>query len=247
MIPELLPPAGVAGADVPLLVHYEPDGRRTALTAAQLGGWAARTAGLLHDCGLGSGSRAAALLPPHWRTAAALLGAWSLGVTVSFRLAATAGLPDVGPNAGVPFDVVFAARDRLGSWLESIPDAPHRFVFGTSASGDPRDVLGYRDFDTAVAPYPADVPPPALVRPGAAASGDGTTYGQWGSIARELADRQDLRPGDRVVIDTTEHEHPVKWLLAPLSVGASIILCPDPAQLSTITTAESATRVFGTS
>ncbi|MEV0565562.1 TIGR03089 family protein [Dactylosporangium sp. NPDC050588] len=250
MLPELLPPAGVAGADVPLLVHYEADGRRTALTAAQLGGWAARTAGLLHDCGLGPGSRAAALLPPHWRTAAALLGAWSLGVTVSFHLAATAGLPDVGPDAGVPFDVVFAARDRLGSWLESVPEAPHRFVFGTpaagSASGDPRDVLGYRDFDTAVAAYPASTPAPALIRPGAAASGDGTTYGQWGSIARELADRQDLRPGDRVVVDTSEHEHPVKWLLAPLSVGASIILCPGPSHLSTITAAESATRVFGT-
>ncbi|MEV0135102.1 TIGR03089 family protein [Dactylosporangium sp. NPDC050688] len=248
---QLARPAGAdpAGTDAPVITQHEPDGRRTALTAAQLGGWAARTAGLLHDCGLGAGSRAAVLLPPHWRTAAALLGAWSLGVTVSFQLSATAGLPAVGPDAGVPFDVVFAARERLGSWLEDVPDAPHRFVFGEggAAHRDPRDVIGYRDFEAAVAPYPADVPAPALVRTGSAASGDGTTYGQWGSIARELAERQELRAGDRVLIDATEHEHPVKWLLAPLSVGASIILCPGPARLDELAAAEGATRIFGRS
>jgi uncharacterized protein (TIGR03089 family) len=242
--PQLVRPAAAAGADVPLLTCYDGAGRRTALTAAELGGWAARTAGLLHDCGLGSGSRAASLLPPHWRTAAALLGAWSLGVTVSFHLAATAGLPAVGPDAGVPFDVVFAARERLGSWLEDIPDAPHRFVFG-DGTGDPRDVIGWRDFEAAVAPYPMNTPAPALVRTGSAASGDGTTYGQWGSIAREVAGLQDLRAGDRVVVAAAEHEHPVKWLLAPLSVGASIILCPDPARLDEIAAAEGATRIFG--
>jgi uncharacterized protein (TIGR03089 family) len=244
-LPQPARPAAVAGADLPLLTHYDADGRRTALNAAELGGWAARTSGLLHDCGLGAGSRAAVLLPPHWRTAAALLGAWSLGVTVTFHLAATAGLPSAGPDADVPFDVVFAARERLGSWLEDIPDAPHRFVFGPGGAGDPRDVIGWRDFEAAVAVYPADVPAPALIRTGAAASGDGTTYGQWGSIARELADRQDLRSGDRVVVDAVEHEHPVKWLLAPLSVGASVILCTDPSRLDEIAAAESATRIYG--
>ncbi|GAA3189829.1 TIGR03089 family protein [Dactylosporangium siamense] len=244
-VPQLVRPAGVAGIDLPLLTHYDPDGRRTALTAAELGGWAARTAGLLHDCGLGSGSRAAVLLPPHWRTAAALLGTWSLGVAVSFHLAATAGLPAAGPDAGVPFDVVFAARERLGSWLEDIPEAPHRFVVGTDTARDPRDVIGWRDFEAEAARHPMAVPAPALVRTGSAASGDGTTYGQWGSIAREIAERQDLRAGDRIVIDATEHEHPVKWLLAPLSVGASIILCTDPAHLDGIAAAEQATRVFG--
>lgn len=248
--PLLATSAAAAGVDAALLTHYDPAGRRTSLTAAELGGWAARTAGLLHDCGVGSGSRAAVLLPPHWRTAAVLLGAWSLGVTVSFRLAATAGLPEVGPDAGVPFDVVFAARERLGSWLEDVPDAPHRFVLGGgsgggSGEGDPRDVIGWRDFEAAVMDYPADVPAPALVRTTSAASGDGTTYGQWGSIAREIAGLQDLRAGDRVVVDTTEHEHPVKWLLAPLSVGASIILCTDPARLAEIAAAEGATRTFG--
>jgi uncharacterized protein (TIGR03089 family) len=247
VLPQPLPPSAAAGQDAPLLTHYDRAGRRTALTAAELGGWAARTAGLLHDRGLATGSRAAALLPPHWLTAAALLGAWSLGVTVSFHLAATAGLPEVGPDAGVPFDVVFAARDRLGSWLEDIPDAPHRFVLDPGgAAGDPRDVRGWQDLEAAASAYPAAVPAPALVRTGSAASGDGTTYGQWGAVARELADRQELRPGDRVIVDTTEHEHPVQWLLAPLSAGASIILCPDPSLLADLAAAESATRTYGT-
>ncbi|MEW2384448.1 hypothetical protein AB0873_20480 [Micromonospora sp. NPDC047707] len=51
-------------------------GERVDLTAPELGRWAARSAGLLRDgCGLAPGSRVAVLLPPHWRTAAMLLGA----------------------------------------------------------------------------------------------------------------------------------------------------------------------------
>src|SRR4051795_3675269 len=59
-----------------LLTYYDDaTGERTALTAAELGGWAAATSALLvHGCGLVPGSRAAIRLPPHWQTAAVLLG-----------------------------------------------------------------------------------------------------------------------------------------------------------------------------
>src|SRR3954452_11926800 len=108
-VPALVEAAAAAGVERPLLTYYDDaTGERTELTATALGGWAARSAGLLHeDCGLGAGSRAAVLLPPHWLTAAALLGAWSIGVTVSFRLWATAGLPQA--DAGDPFDATFVA------------------------------------------------------------------------------------------------------------------------------------------
>ena len=89
----------------PLLTYCDDTtGERTVLSPADLGAWTARTANLLVDvCGLGPGSRAAVLLPPHWQTAAVLLGAWSVGVSVSFEGAATAGLPRtemvaVGPD-----------------------------------------------------------------------------------------------------------------------------------------------------
>ncbi|HEY1176031.1 MAG TPA: AMP-dependent synthetase, partial [Phytomonospora sp.] len=50
-VPTLLP----TGGDLPLLTYLDAaTGERTALTAAELGDWAARTASLLRDgCGLG--------------------------------------------------------------------------------------------------------------------------------------------------------------------------------------------------
>ncbi|MEV5448315.1 TIGR03089 family protein, partial [Streptomyces sp. NPDC052644] len=102
-------------AEQPLLTYCDDaTGERTELTAKQLGDWAARTAGLLRDgCGLGPGSRVAVLLPPHWRTAAVLLGAWSVGLAVSSRPRATAGLPVLEPGGERPYDAVFVTPERL--------------------------------------------------------------------------------------------------------------------------------------
>src|SRR5215469_9524557 len=124
-VPALLARSAADEVDRPLLTFYDDaTGERTELSAAALGGWASRTAALLHEgCGLGSGDRVASLLPPHWQTGAVLLGAWSAGLAVSFRLAATAGLPVLEPGADEPLDAVFVARNRLDSWLEDVPEA----------------------------------------------------------------------------------------------------------------------------
>ncbi|MBQ1014082.1 AMP-binding protein, partial [Micromonospora sp. M51] len=89
-----------ADVERPLLSYRdEATGERVDLTAQQVGSWAARSASLLRDgCGLGPGSRVAVLLPPHWRTAAVLLGAWASGLAVSFRPRAPAGLPVLEPG-----------------------------------------------------------------------------------------------------------------------------------------------------
>jgi uncharacterized protein (TIGR03089 family) len=240
----------LAGAEHPLLTFYDgATGERVELSASALGGWAARTAGLLREgCGLGAGSRAAVLLPPHWQTAAVLLGAWSIGVAVSFRLAATAGLPVLEPGADEPLDVTFVARDRLDSWLEDVLEAHHRFVLGLApaAAALPEVPAGYRDYIAEVRQYTDSLPTPALVRHTDPASADGTTYREWGSLARELADSLNLRAGDRLLIDAAEHEHPVKWLLAPLSVGASVVLCAnlDPEAVAARAAVEHVTRVL---
>src|SRR5439155_75514 len=70
----------------PLLTWYDDaTGERTELSGATLDNWVAKTANLLVDgCGLGPGDRAAVLLPPHWQTAAVLLGCWSAGLDVAF-------------------------------------------------------------------------------------------------------------------------------------------------------------------
>jgi uncharacterized protein (TIGR03089 family) len=227
--------------DRPLFTYYDDaTGERTELTAAALGGWAARTANLLVDgCGLDSGGRAAMLLPPHWQTAAVLLGSWAAGLSVNFHVAATAGLPPVGPDAGVPYDVVFASTQRLRSMIEIVPEAAHRFVLG-GAHPD------YLDYLTEVRRYPDTFRPPAPLRATDPASGDGTSFAEWGNLAQEMARLFDLRPGDRVLMDAAENEQPVRWLLAPLAAGASIVLCAnlDPAKVASRTAAEGVTRAL---
>ncbi|MBO4207454.1 TIGR03089 family protein [Micromonospora echinofusca] len=241
---------GFTEAERPLLTYYDDaTGERTELTATGLGQWAARSAGLLRQgCGLGVGSRAAVLLPPHWQTAAVLLGAWSAGVAVSYRLTATAGLAALEPGADEPFDATFVTPQRLDDWLEDVPAARHRFVLGLAPAAAPLAEVpaGYRDWLTEVRQHPADLPAYALVRPSDPATPDGTSYQQWGSLAEEIAAQRDLRAGDRVLVDAAAHEHPVKWLLAPLAVGASVVLCAnlDPGAVDSRIVAEQVTRVF---
>ncbi|MEU4569193.1 TIGR03089 family protein [Micromonospora sp. NPDC023956] len=249
-VPDLLTAGSVAGADRPLLTYYDDvTGERTSLTAVELGGWAARTAGLLRDgCGLAAGSRAAVLLPPHWQTAAVLLGAWAAGVAVSYRGWATAGLSNAGPGADEPLDVSFVARHRVDSWLDDPPEATHRFVLDLGPAGAPpaEPPVGYRDFLTEVRRYPDSLPPYAAVRRSDPASVDGTSYRQWGDLALAIAEWSDLRRGDRVLVDAAEHDEPVKWLLAPLAAGASVVVCAnlDRDRLDDRVAAEQITRVL---
>ncbi|MGV9977712.1 TIGR03089 family protein [Micromonospora wenchangensis] len=235
-------------AEQPLLTYCDDaTGERTELTAKQLGDWAARTAGLLRDgCGLGPGSRVAVLLPPHWRTAAVLLGAWSVGMAVSFRPRATAGLPVLEPGGERPYDAVFVTPERLDDWLEDVPEGVHRYLVGTGP-GPLADVpVGWLDWSAEVLRHTDTPPDYAAVHPAAPATPDGTSYGAWGRLAREIADQLGLRPGDRLLVDAAEHEQPVKWLLAPLAVGASVVICAnlDPATLPTRIATERTTHTL---
>ena len=65
----------------PQLTWYDDaTGERTELSGATLANWVAKTANLLVDeVALGPGDTAGVLLPPHWQTAAVLLGCWSAG------------------------------------------------------------------------------------------------------------------------------------------------------------------------
>ncbi|MFI7438108.1 TIGR03089 family protein, partial [Micromonospora haikouensis] len=86
----------------PLLTWYDDaTGERTELSGATLANWVAKTANLLTDeVAAGPGESAGALLPPHWQTAAVLLGCWSAGLVVA--------------DAPGPVEVLFAAADRAG-------------------------------------------------------------------------------------------------------------------------------------
>ncbi len=78
----------------PLMTFYDDaTGERVELSGATLANWVAKTANLLVDgAGLGPGQVAAVRLPPHWQTAAILLGCWSAGLAVDL---AGSGIADV--------------------------------------------------------------------------------------------------------------------------------------------------------
>jgi uncharacterized protein (TIGR03089 family) len=236
-----------SGVALQELITYYDDrtGERTGLTATELGGWASATAALLTEgCGLGPGSQAGVLLPPHWQTAAVLLGAWSAGVEVSFRGWSTAGLTP----AGDPLDATFVESRRIGSWLDDIPAGRDQFVLGLSPAGAPAPAVpdGYRDYPTAIRPYFGAPPPSTPHDVLAPATVDGTTFGEYQAVAADLADRQGITRGDRVLIDTTTSEQPLTWLLTPLTAGASIVLCAhlDHARLDERIADERVTRVL---
>jgi uncharacterized protein (TIGR03089 family) len=247
-VPALFSP-DLETADRPLLTFYDDStGERRELTAAALGELAGRVARLLREgCGLRAGDRVAIKAPAHWQTAGAVLGAWSIGAALSFRLSATAGLEPLDGSDGETLDALFVERTRIDDWLDTVPDARHKFALGLEPGGAPGNDVpdGYRDFVTAIAGYPGPLPAYGLVRPDQAASTDGTSFGAWGRLAGAIAEQWDLHPGERLLIDADEHEHPVKWLLAPLSVGATVVLCAnlDRGGLEKRVVAENVTKV----
>jgi hypothetical protein len=131
------------------------------------------------------------------------------------------------------------------SFVIYAPEAPERFLLRVGPASAAR-AGGYRDFEREAAEQPGEYLATRGVRSSDSASPDGTSYEAWGRLARELAEMYGLRPGDRVLVDAAAHEHPVKWLLAPLSVGASIVLCAnlDPAAVPERTAREGITRIL---
>jgi hypothetical protein len=126
-----------------------------------------------------------------------------------------------------------------------VPEAHYRFVLGLAAGAAPAGDVpeGYRDYVAEVARHPVSGEP---VRFTDEASVDGSNYDEWGLMARALAERRGLGPGDRLLVNTAEHEHPINWLLAPLSAGASVVLCANvaPERLDDVAAAEHATHLL---
>lgn len=204
----------------PLLTWYDDaTGERTELSGATLDNWVAKTANLLVDSvGLAPGDSAAVLLPPHWQTAAVLLGCWSAHVSVVW-----------GPPR--PVDVLFVAAGRIGE-AEAWP-AGDRYVLGLAPLAAPmRDVPpGFADYVTEVRAHGDHFTPQP---------GGGPQDAELGWRAARRAAELGMGTGDRVLIDVARHPDPVDWLLAPLCVGASVVLCGnlDPARLADRVAAE---------
>jgi uncharacterized protein (TIGR03089 family) len=229
--PAFLGPALASDPARPLLTYYDDaTGERVELSAATLGNWAVKTANLLiDDCGLEPGERAAVLLPPHWQTAAVLLGAWTADLAVSVsdpRRHQSRGEPGTtDPGAGAEaVEVSFVAADRAAE--PAAPVAQHRFALGLAPMGAPMRQVpdGYRDYSREVLAAPDQL----LAPPAPPASGPGTRP-EWARAAGARAESLSLAAGDRVLIDAAVHPDPATWLLAPLVAGASVVLCANLA------------------
>jgi uncharacterized protein (TIGR03089 family) len=190
----------------PLLTWYDDGtGERVELSGFTLANWVAKTANLLVDgCGLGAGDPATVLLPPHWQTAAVLLGCWTAGLSV-------------GPD-GV---VVFAA-----SPIEAA--AADRFLLGFAPMGLPirgKVAPGWLDYVAEVRQHGDHFAGPRVHPDQPALAGE--THAHLVDRAAARAGGLGIPAGGRVLIDAGAAADPVDWLLAPLTVGASIVLCKD--------------------
>lgn len=212
--------AAVAGDPTrPLLTFYDDGtGERTELSGATLMNWIAKTANMItDDCGLGVGDRAAVGLPPHWQTAAVLLGCWTAGLRVTTE-------PE-------PSEVAFVHVD----WATHEWPAADRYALGLHPLALPLVSVpdGYLDYATEVRGHGDHFSPPQLVAPDDRA----LTWADAGSVREEYTNERicaiaavrasafGLTSGGRIMLDAGAHPDPVDWLLAPISTGTSIVLC----------------------
>ncbi|MET7417623.1 TIGR03089 family protein [Dactylosporangium sp. NPDC005555] len=211
--------AAVVGRDpsLPLLTFYDDaTGERIELSGATLANWVAKTANLLVDgCGLGPGDTAGVWLPPHWQTAAVLLGAWSAGVTVAYGEPTAAGT-----------DVGFASAKAIEAGLPA--SAGDCFVLGLAPMGMPMRQVpdGWADYVASARQHGDHFPgAPVAADTGALVETDGSLDGHAALLERARARAAELGiTGGRVLIDADAYPYPLDWLLAPLSAGASVVL-----------------------
>lgn len=215
----------------PLLTYYDgASGERTELSGATLDNWVAKTANLVIDgCGLAPGDVAGVDLPPHWQSAAVLLGCLSAGLAVTFRPGST--------------DVAFVAAGRLDAGWTSAD----RYVLGLAPMGQPmrQAPAGWADYAAEVRAFGDRFVAAQPVSPGRTALADeGLDQAGACRAARGRAAAADLHPGDRVLLDVDALPNPMDWLFGPLAAGASTVLCRgcDPGARQRIRQQERITR-----
>jgi uncharacterized protein (TIGR03089 family) len=191
----------------PLLTFYDDaSGERTELSGVTVGNWVAKTGNLLADgYSLGAGDTAVVRLPVHWQSAAVLLGCWSAGLRVGRDGPADVGFgaaeADLAPTDAV--DRLLVGLHPFGLPLRTVPAG---WVDYTA------EVRGFGDRYTPTA-RPADPATPEL------------SQEELVAAALDRAAELAIPTGTRVLFDVDARPDPLDWLLAPLAVGASTVLC----------------------
>ena len=229
----LLGPLLAADPARPLVTFYDDaTGERIELSGLTLANWVAKTANLLRDeCDVEPGTTVAVLLPAHWQTAVALLGAWWCGArVVGDPTGADVALTDAdGLDAAAAADLVVGfSLDAFGRSLDGLPGGAVDYA---------TEVRVHGDHFAPVDPVPDDAP----------ALGD-ATVGEVVAAARGRAAELGLAAGDRVLSTATWPVSTagglVDGLLAVLAAGGSLVQVrhADPAGLDRKATSERVTR-----
>jgi uncharacterized protein (TIGR03089 family) len=218
--------------------YDDATGERAELSGTTMANWVAKTANMLIDGhGLDQGDVAVVRLPPHWQTAAVLLGCWSAGVAVN-----------LGGTPRAATMVAFVAAERL--YEDGVLTADETFSLALAplaAPMRPGPPPGVLDYVVEVRPHGDVFRPISPISPDAPAltgdDGAGISHAELVERAVARAAETGLTPGARVLIDAEATLDPGDWLLAPLAAGASVVLCRhlDPARLEARLAAERAT------
>jgi uncharacterized protein (TIGR03089 family) len=143
----LLAPLLAADARRPLITFYDDaTGERLEFSGETLANWIAKTANLLRDeCDVEPGTRVAVLLPAHWQTVVALLGAWWNGaVVVDDPAGADVALADAEhlAAAGAAGLVVGFSLNAFGRPLAGLPGDAVDYASEVRLHGDAFAPLG---------------------------------------------------------------------------------------------------------
>lgn len=236
-IPKAFSEAVRRDAAAPMLTWYDDaTGDRTELSGATLDNWVSKTANMLIDgVGAGPGDTAAVLLPPHWQTAAIVLGAAAAGIA-----------SDLGGRPG-PVDALFTCPEKVAAaagWATG-----DRYATGLLPLAMPlREVPpGYVDYVTEVRNFGDHFGGQPVTSDSRALAGPvELSHLAVLRTATGRAVELGIAAGDRVLIDARAYPDPIDWLFAPLAAGASIVLCAnlDPAKLDDRTNSEKVTVVL---
>jgi uncharacterized protein (TIGR03089 family) len=209
----------------PLITFYDDaSGDRTEVSGATMGNWVAKTANLIVDgLGLGPGELAAVNLPAHWQTAAVLLGCWSAGLVVDLD-----GSTDHAAVAFTALDRDRVEADEVLVLALAPMAAPVRPGPPVGSADYVLEVRRHGDQFTGRRPVPASQ-----------ALAGGATHAALVERALGLG----LPRSARVLVDGDITADPAAWLVAPLCLGTSVVLCRnlDPTRVDARLAAERAT------
>jgi uncharacterized protein (TIGR03089 family) len=208
----------------PLVTFYDDaTGERVELSVQTFDNWVAKLANLFTDELLTEpGDVVRVALPTHWQSTVVAVAAWSAGLAVGVSPSVEAELAVVGPEqarSGVPPG---GARQVLACSLRPLGG---RFT-------DPLPA-GWLDFGADVPPQPDVRLTPRKILGGqhALVAGNGTTtHAQLVECGRRAAHDMGLLPGGRLCTDANPASDTglVAALVAPLVVGASVVLVANP-------------------